>query len=160
MWADIFYPAPNFHDVAFEGWMRISSYGPYSQMHFPGYNFLDFIQIYQRLVVKSPVDNRSALIHVLAWGKHAKGHSHHQYYSDVKMGTMASQMTSLTIVYPGADQRKQHSSASLAFVLGIHRSPVNSPHKWPVTRKMFPFDDVIMSVEQDSWHRMASLRHN
>ena len=27
---------------------------------------------------------------------------------------------------------------------GIHRSPVNSPHKWPVTRKMFPFDDVIM----------------
>ena len=26
----------------------------------------------------------------------------------------------------------------------IHWSPVNSPHKWPVTRKMFPFDDVIM----------------
>ena len=39
----------------------------------------------------------------------------------------------------------QHrSSASLAFVQGIHRSPMNSPHKWPVTRKMFPFDDVIM----------------
>ena len=27
---------------------------------------------------------------------------------------------------------------------GIHRGPVISPHKWPVTRKMFPFDDVIM----------------
>ena len=27
---------------------------------------------------------------------------------------------------------------------GIHRSPVSSPHKGPVTRKMFPFDDVIM----------------
>ena len=27
---------------------------------------------------------------------------------------------------------------------GIHRWPVNSPHKGPVTRKMFPFDDVIM----------------
>ena len=27
---------------------------------------------------------------------------------------------------------------------GIHRGPVNSPHKWPVTRKMFPFNDVIM----------------
>ena len=39
---------------------------------------------------------------------------------------------------------KHQSSASLAFVRGIHRSPVNSPHKWPVTRKMFPFDDVIM----------------
>ena len=34
--------------------------------------------------------------------------------------------------------------ASLAFVWGIHLGPVNSPHKWPVTRKMFPFDDVIM----------------
>ena len=54
------------------------------------------------------------------------------------MGTMASQITSLTIVYStvysGADQRKHQSSASLAFVWGIHRGPVNSPHKWPVTR--------------------------
>ena len=64
------------------------------------------------------------------------------------MGTIASQITSLTIVYStvysGADQSKHQSSASLAFVWGIHRGPVNSPHKWPVTRKMFPFDDVIM----------------
>ena len=43
-----------------------------------------------------------------------------------------------------ADQRKHQSSASLAFVRAIHRGPVNSLHKWPVTRKMFPFDDVIM----------------
>ena len=42
------------------------------------------------------------------------------------------------------DQRKHQSSASLAFVRGIHRRPVNSPHKGPVMRKMFPFDDVIM----------------
>ena len=64
------------------------------------------------------------------------------------MGSMASQITSLAIVYSavysGADQRKHQSSASLAFVRGIHRGRVNSPHKWPVTRKMFPFDDVIM----------------
>ena len=39
-------------------------------------------------------------------------------------------------VYSDADQRKHQSSASLAFVRGIHRGPVNSPHKWPVTRKM------------------------
>ena len=45
----------------------------------------------------------------------------------------------------GADQRKHQSSGSLAFVRGIHRCPVNSPHKGPVTRKMFPFDAVIMS---------------
>ena len=68
--------------------------------------------------------------------------------SDVRMGTIASQITSLTIVssivYSGADQRKHQSSASLVFVRGIHRWPVNSPHKGSVTRKMFPFGDVIM----------------
>ena len=65
------------------------------------------------------------------------------------MGTVASQITSRTIVYTAvysdADQSKHQSSASLAFVWGIHRGPVNSPHKWPVTRKMFPFDDVIIN---------------
>ena len=64
------------------------------------------------------------------------------------MGAIASQITSLTIVYStvdsDADQRKHQSSASLAFMRGIHRGPVNSQHKWPVTRKMFPFDDAIM----------------
>ena len=49
-------------------------------------------------------------------------------------------------VYSGADHRKYQSSAPLAFVPGIHRWPVNSPHKGPVTRKMFPFDDVIMKT--------------
>ena len=71
------------------------------------------------------------------------------HYDNVTMSLMASQITSLTIVYStvysGEDQRKHQSSASLAFVGGIHRGPLNSPHKWPVTRKMFPFDDVIMS---------------
>ena len=71
-----------------------------------------------------------------------------QNYDDVIMSAIASLITSLTIgysiVYPGADQSKHQSSASLAFVWGIHRRPVNSPHKWPVTRKMFQFDDVIM----------------
>ena len=68
------------------------------------------------------------------------------------MCAIASQITSLTIVYStvywDADQRKHQGSASLAFVWGIHRGPVNSPHKWPVTRKMFPFDDGIMKVLQ------------
>ena len=69
-------------------------------------------------------------------------------YNDVIMGAMALQISSFAIVYSnvysGADQRKHQSSASLAFAQGIHRWPVNSPHKSPVTRKMFPFDDVIM----------------
>ena len=64
------------------------------------------------------------------------------------MDTIASQITSLTIVYPTvyseADQRKLQISAALAIVRGIHRGPVNSPHKGPVTHKMFPFDDVTV----------------
>ena len=72
------------------------------------------------------------------------------HYCDVIMGVIASQITSITIVYStvysDADQRKHQNSASLAFVWGIHWGPVNSPHKWPVTRKMFSFDDVIMGI--------------
>ena len=142
------------------------------------------------------------------------------HYNDVIMNAMASQITSLTIVYStdcsGADQRKHQSSASLTFVTGIDRcmmtssngnifrvtcplcgeftgpgeflrqrpvtrssdvffelrvnkrlskqmqgwwfetpasslwrhcnGPMNSPHKGPAMRKMFPFDDVIMSL--------------
>ena len=78
------------------------------------------------------------------------------HYNDVIMGAIASQITSLTIVsstvYSDADQRKHQSSASLAFVQEIHRGPVNSPHRWPVTRKMFPFDDVIMIPSCHSTH--------
>ena len=66
------------------------------------------------------------------------------------MGTMGSQITSLTIVYStvysDADQRRHQSSASLAFVRGIHRWPVNSPHKWPLTQKMFPFDVILQAT--------------
>ena len=43
-------------------------------------------------------------------------------------------------------KEKHQSSASLAFVRGIRRWPVNSPHKGPVTRKMLPFDEVIMAL--------------
>ena len=70
------------------------------------------------------------------------------YYNDVIMSTTTYQITRVSVVYSiiclCADQRKHQSSASLAFVRGIHRWPVNSSHKGPVTRKMVPFDDVIM----------------
>ena len=73
-----------------------------------------------------------------------------KHYIGVITTTIASQITSLTVVYStvysDVDQRKHQSSASLAFVWGIHRDPVNSPHKGPFTRKMFPFDDVIMNT--------------
>ena len=66
-------------------------------------------------------------------------------------------ITSFTIVYStvysSADQKKHQSSASLAFVRGINRSPVIFRHKRPVTWKRFPFDDVIMNME-----KLAALR--
>ena len=69
----------------------------------------------------------------------APDHFSHEHYRDVTMSAIASQITSLTIVcstvYLGADKRKHQSSVSLAFVKGIHRRAVNSPHKGPVTRK-------------------------
>ena len=67
------------------------------------------------------------------------------------MSTMASQITSLTVVYSGVYsgvyKKKQQSSASLAYA-GSSPGPENYPHKGPVTRKMFPFDDVIMNYLQ------------
>ena len=71
------------------------------------------------------------------------------HYSDVIMGTVISQITSLTIVYStiySRKSKKNQSPALLDFVRGIHRWLVNSLHKWPVTRQMFPFDDVIMGT--------------
>ena len=79
----------------------------------------------------------------------APNYSRATHYNDVIMSKIASQITSLTIVYwtvySGPDQTKHQISASPAFVPGNHRGPVNSPHKWPVTRKMFPFEDVIIA---------------
>ena len=76
------------------------------------------------------------------------------------MTATASQITTLRLFtqpfIPGADQKKHQSSASLAFVRGIHRWPVNSPLKGPVTRKMFPFDDVIMR----NCHNPNRTKHN
>ena len=81
---------------------------------------------------------------------------HRWHYNDVILGAIASQITSHTIVYgivySEADQRKHQSSPSLAFVPGIHRGPVNSPHNWPFARKMFPFDDTLMDIPQMTWY--------
>ena len=77
--------------------------------------------------------------------------SYSVHYNYVIMGPMAFQITGVSIVYStvcsGADQEKHQSSASLAFVRGIHRWPVNSLHKWSVTPKIFPFYDVIMKSD-------------
>ena len=75
-----------------------------------------------------------------------------RHYNDVITSAMASQIIGVsivcTVVCSGEDQRKHQSSASLAFVRGIHWWPVNSPQEGPVMRKMFPFDDVLMTSQQ------------
>ena len=85
--------------------------------------------------------------------KDTSGFSHHR---DVIMRAIASQITGVSIfcLMVCSDQRKHQSSASLAFVRGIYRSPMNSPHKRPVTRKMFPFDDVIMDLHNHFEHSL------
>ena len=78
---------------------------------------------------------------IILWTPYRKYASYFSHYSDVITSAMKSLITSVSIVNSticsGADQRKHQSSASLAFVR-------NSPHKGPVTPKMFSFDDVIM----------------
>ena len=104
----------------------------------------------QRLFMHPPIEGKSSgnLMYYWVNSSHSGAIYYHSHNSDVIIGAIPSQITSPTIVYPtvytGADQRKHQSSASLAFVWGIHRWPVNSPHKGPVTRKMIPLDDVIM----------------
>ena len=84
------------------------------------------------------------------------------HYNDVIMSTKASQITSLRIVYSaiysGAYQRKHQSSASRAFARGVHQWPVNSPHKRPVTRKMFSLDVVFMNLRLNNcWYVHVSV---
>ena len=94
-------------------------------------------------------------------------HTNALHHNNVIISSLASQITSITIVYStvysDADQ-KQQSSAPLAFLRGIHRRPVNSPHKWPVSRKMLPFDDVIMRNQRittyNSTHQSANIMYD
>ena len=74
------------------------------------------------------------------------------------MSATAFQITCVSIVYStvySSAYKKHQSSTSLAFGREIHRWPVNSPHKGPVTREMFPFDDVIMT--HWGWDKIAAI---
>ena len=71
-------------------------------------------------------------------------------YNDVIMSVMASQITSLTIVYSTVYSRRRSKKTSKLRVTG---------HKGPVTRKMFPFDDVIMNVASVKGGLGNELKH-
>ena len=79
------------------------------------------------------------------------------HYNDVILSVMASQVTSLTIVYSGvysgADQIKPQSFASLAFARG--EFPAHRANKV----EMFPFDDVVMCGENHhhQWKHLVCM---
>ena len=88
-----------------------------------------------------------ATVEVWKWRSNPIPHFH---YIDVIMTTMASQITSLTVVYSivYSDADKKTSKLRVTgLCVGNSPGPVNSPHKGPVTRKVFPFDDVIMLLD-------------
>ena len=70
------------------------------------------------------------------------------HYSDIIMTTIASQnhQPHHCLLNRLFGRRSKKASKLRVTGLCVGNSPVNSPHKWPVTRKMFPFDDVIMMI--------------
>ena len=84
--------------------------------------------IMNRAVLVTHVSTTRRILNALVRTSVRVGISVIVHYNDVIIGAKASQITSLTIVYStvysDADQRKHQSSASLAFVRGIHRGPV------------------------------------
>ena len=123
-------------------------------------NILISIKFSLKFIPKLQINNIPEIVQIMAWCRpsdkllsekmmvslltHMCGLSE-LYCIPNKMQKVAESITIFySTVCSGADQRKHQSSASLAFLRGIHWWLVNSPHKWPVTLKMFPFDDVIM----------------
>ena len=98
------------------------------------------------------INPRIATLQVVSW--HPMKHLSLEHYSDVRMSAMASHITGVLIVCSpvcsGIHKRKHQSAASLACVKKIYRWTVDYLHKEQVTRKIFPFDDVIMQEQMHS----------
>ena len=124
--------------------MVFESYTGHTMKHAHGFLYFVLLWLYYQLLQFFVIN--SSIFFGIPWL------ARNVHHCDVIMDVMTCQITSLTIVYStvhsGADHGKHQSSASLAFARRIHRWPVNSPHKWPLTRKMCPFDDIIMVVAE------------
>ena len=152
MWHEVIFPFPNFNGSA---WAGISNFIPHITNHVITCMYPVCVPNNDKpSLPPSPVKAAVCLFCLLVTSQCKNGQTSalDWHHSDVIMSSMASQVISLTFVYStiysSADQRKRQSFASLAFMRGIHRWPVNSPHKGPITRKVFPFDDVIMGYKQ------------
>ena len=126
LWDQITYPFPNFNGCTVEVWEWTSHVD-----HLILYNECNYLSMLSSRLIR--VSERVPL----QWHHNGLNSvSNHQPHHCL--------LSRFFFFFSGVDQRKHQSSAPLAFVWGIYRGPVNSPHKWPVTRKMFPFDDVTM----------------
>ena len=70
------------------------------------------------------------------------------HYNGVVMSAMTFQITSLTVVDSTVYSRRRSKKTSKLRVTG-HGNRWISPYKGPITRKMFPFDDVIVGYSVD-----------
>ena len=139
------------HEVfAFQGWCvgvsHVSQADPWYTSHTAEYTqftriFITFMSILSRSVPAGShriclknIEKHTGYI-IVSWPNHDLTYSL-QWRHNERDGVIV-----YSAVYSGTDQ----SSMSLTFVRGIHPCPVNARHKDTVTRKMFPFDDVIMS---------------
>ena len=89
------------------------------------------------------LDNRELLLQDKACFRslHFTGQNEGYHHSDVRLSAMTSQITGAWIVCTTVC-----SDAYKEYIYQSSTAPVDSPLKGPVTRKMFPFDDVIMVI--------------
>ena len=136
------WPSVSWHHPFVIGWSRCSSGLPPVEMHCGLTVIFTVLKSHWQPPLHSFAQQMPAVGAVQGDLKASSAGHLSLHHNDVIMNVMASQITSLTIVYStvysDAIQRKHQSSASLAFVRGIPRT------KGTVTRKMFPYDDVIM----------------
>ena len=105
------------------------------------------LRIWSRFVVLYSRRWRGSRTRVVVWGGRRLERTVREsiHYSNVIMSTTTSQSPALRLcTQPFIAEENIKAPHHWSYVRGIHRSPVNSPHKGPVTRKMFQFDDVIM----------------
>ena len=153
VWDEITYPFPNFKSCTVEVWEWISNcVSLYYACNYFSILWLMLIYISER----DPCTQAHVVLctlHVISLVQDCGIPMPLQWCHNECDG---SQITSISIlcstICSGADQRKHKSFASLAFVRGIHRWLVDSPHKGPVVWKMFPFDTTIMHWKSHSLH--------
>ena len=152
MWNEITYPFPNFNRCTVEVWEQITNFIPCIIM--------DVITFHAGLKLNH-VSKRSSRYQA----------EKHSYLIGLPI-TMTSQWAQWCLKSPalwlftqpfiqGADQRNHQSSASLAFVQGIHWWPMNSPRKvsiWWHHHAVEKSSRMNLSLSASEWYSSVKVR--